>query len=71
MARYTGPKDRISRRFLVPLFGSSRALERRNYPPGQHGLRGGRRKKSDYAIALGEKQKLKFQYGVLEKQNEI
>ena len=68
MARYTGPKDRISRRFLVPLFGSSRALERRNYPPGQHGLRGGRRKKSDYAIALGEKQKLKFQYGVLEKQ---
>jgi small subunit ribosomal protein S4 len=68
MARYTGPKDRISRRFLVPLFGSSRALERRNYPPGQHGLRAGRRKKSDYAIALGEKQKLKFQYGVLEKQ---
>ena len=68
MARYTGPKDRISRRFLVPLFGSSRALERRNYPPGQHGLRAGRRKKSEYAIALGEKQKLKFQYGVLEKQ---
>lgn len=68
MARYIGPKDRISRRFLTPLFGSSRALERRNYPPGQHGLRAGRRKKSDYAIALGEKQKLKFQYGVLEKQ---
>ena len=68
MARYTGPKDKISRRFLTPLFGSSRALERRNYPPGQHGLRAGRRKKSDYAIALGEKQKLKFQYGVLEKQ---
>ncbi|MFM1561676.1 MAG: 30S ribosomal protein S4 [Roseibacillus sp.] len=68
MARYTGPKDRISRRFLVPLFGSSRALERRNYPPGQHGLRAGRRKKSEYAIALGEKQKLKFQYGILEKQ---
>lgn len=68
MARYTGPKDKISRRFLTPLFGSSRALERRAYPPGQHGLRAGRRKKSDYAIALGEKQKLKFQYGVLEKQ---
>ena len=68
MARYTGPKDKISRRFLTPLFGSSRALERRNYPPGQHGLRGARRKKSDYSIALGEKQKLKFQYGVLEKQ---
>ena len=68
MARYIGPKDKISRRFLTPLFGSSRALERRAYPPGQHGLRAGRRKKSDYAIALGEKQKLKFQYGVLEKQ---
>ena len=68
MARYTGPKDRISRRFLTPLFGSSRALERRAYPPGQHGLRAGRRKKSEYAIALGEKQKLKYQFGVLEKQ---
>jgi small subunit ribosomal protein S4 len=52
----------------VPLFGPSKALERRNYPPGPHGLRSGRRKKSDYAIALGEKQKLKFIYGVLEKQ---
>ncbi len=68
MARYTGPKDKISRRFGVPLFGPSKALERRNYPPGPHGLRSGRRKKSDYAIALGEKQKLKFIYGVLEKQ---
>lgn len=68
MARYTGPKDKICRRFLTPLFGSSRALERRAYPPGQHGLRAGRRKKSEYAIALGEKQKLKFQFGVLEKQ---
>lgn len=68
MARYTGPKDRIARRFLTPLFGSSRALERRAYPPGQHGLRAGRRKKSEYAVALGEKQKLKFQFGVLEKQ---
>ncbi|NNC87442.1 MAG: 30S ribosomal protein S4 [Akkermansiaceae bacterium] len=68
MARYTGPKDKISRRFLTPLFGSSRALERRNYPPGQHGLRSGRRKKSDYAVALGEKQKLRYQYGVLERQ---
>lgn len=68
MARYTGPKDRISRRFLTPLFGSSRALERRAYPPGQHGLRAGRRKKSEYAVALGEKQKLKYQFGVLEKQ---
>lgn len=68
MARYTGPKDKISRRFGTPLFGPSKALERRNYPPGPHGLRSGRRKKSDYAIALGEKQKLKFIYGVLEKQ---
>ena len=68
MARYTGPKDKVSRRFGVPLFGPSKALERRNYPPGPHGLRSGRRKKSDYAIALGEKQKLKFIYGVLEKQ---
>ena len=68
MARYTGPKDKISRRFLTPIFGSSRALERRNYPPGQHGLRGARRKKSEYSVALGEKQKLKYQYGILEKQ---
>jgi len=68
MARYTGPRDKISRRFGVALFGPSKALERRSYPPGQHGLRGGRRKKSDYSIALGEKQKLRMQYGLLEKQ---
>lgn len=68
MARYIGPKDKINRRFGVALFGPSKALERRNFPPGQHGLRAGRRKKSDYAVALGEKQKLRFQYGVLEKQ---
>ncbi|MBB5352676.1 small subunit ribosomal protein S4 [Haloferula luteola] len=68
MARYTGPRAKISRRFGVALFGSSKALERRNFPPGQHGLRAGRKKKSDYSIALGEKQKLRFQYGVLEKQ---
>jgi len=68
MARYTGPRAKISRRFGVALFGSSKALERRNFPPGQHGLRAGRKKKSDYAVALGEKQKLRFQYGVLEKQ---
>ena len=68
MARYTGPRDKISRRFGVALFGRSKALERRSYPPGQHGLRGGRRKKSDYSIALGEKQKLRMQYGLLEKQ---
>lgn len=68
MARFTGPKDKIARRFGVALFGPSKALERRNYPPGPHGMRSGRRKKSDYAIALGEKQKLKLQYGILEKQ---
>jgi small subunit ribosomal protein S4 len=68
MARYTGPKTRVSRRYGVPLFGSSKALERKNYPPGMHGPRGSRRKQSDYAIALGEKQKLRYQYGLLERQ---
>jgi len=68
MARYTGPRTRISRRFGVPLFGSSKYLERRNFPPGQHGIRAGRKKKSEYSVALGEKQKLRFQYGVLERQ---
>jgi len=68
MARYLGPKTKISRRFGVALFGSNKSFERKNYPPGMHGARGSRRKKSDYAVALGEKQKLKFQYGVLEKQ---
>src|SRR3954453_6030090 len=68
MARYTGPKTKVSRRYGVPLFGSSKALERKNYPPGIHGPRGSRRKQSDYAIALGEKQKLRYQYGLLEKQ---
>ncbi|MGY8689433.1 MAG: 30S ribosomal protein S4, partial [Verrucomicrobiales bacterium] len=51
MARYIGPKQKISRRFGVPIFGTSRSLEKRNYPPGQHGLRAGRRKKSEYAVA--------------------
>ena len=68
MARYTGPKDKISRRFGVPLFGPTKALETKNYGPGMHGPKGGRRKSSDYAIALAEKQKLRFQYGVLERQ---
>ncbi len=68
MARYTGPSDRISRRFGVALFGPSKALERRPYPPGQHGARGARKKRSDYGVALNEKQKLRFQYGLLEKQ---
>jgi small subunit ribosomal protein S4 len=68
MARYTGPKSRISRRFGVALFGPSKALERKNYPPGMHGPKGSRRKQSEYAVALAEKQKLRFQYGLMERQ---
>jgi len=68
MARYTGPKTKISRRFGVPIFGPSKALERKNYGPGMHGPKGSRRKQSDYAIALAEKQKLRYQYGLLERQ---
>lgn len=68
MARYTGPKDKISRRFGIPLFGTTKTLEQKNYPPGMHGPKGSRRKQSDYSIALAEKQKLRFQYGVLERQ---
>ncbi len=68
MARYLGPKTKVSRRFGENIAGSARALERKGYPPGMHGPKAGRKKKSDYAIALGEKQKLKFQYGLLERQ---
>jgi len=68
MARNTDPTTKISRRYGVPLFGTSKTLERKNYGPGQHGPRGSRRKMSDYAVALGEKQKLRHQYGVLERQ---
>jgi len=68
MARNTGPTDRIARRYGVALFGPSKALERRPYPPGQHGARGARRKHSDYSVALAEKQKLRLQYGLMEKQ---
>lgn len=68
MARYTGPKSKISRRYGVPLFGPTKALERKNYPPGMHGPKGARRKLSDYATALAEKQKLRFQYGLMERQ---
>jgi small subunit ribosomal protein S4 len=68
MARYTGPKTKISRRYGVLLGGSPRAFENKSYPPGMHGPKGARRKLSDYATALAEKQKLRFQYGVLERQ---
>ena len=67
MARYTGPKTRISRRFGLYLLGSGKALERRNFPPGQHGPKS-RRKFSEYAVGLNEKQKLRYIYGLLERQ---
>lgn len=69
MARYTGPKARISRRFNEPILGESKALQKKNYPPGQHG-KGKKRKQSEYAVQLAEKQKAKFIYGVLERQFE-
>src|SRR6187397_174280 len=68
MGRYTGPKTKVSRRYGVPLFGPTKALEHKNYPPGMHGPKGSRRKQSEYSVALAEKQKLRYQYGVLEKQ---
>lgn len=67
MARYRGPKQKIARRFKEPIFGPSKALERKPHPPGQHG-RGRRQKESEYAIQLKEKQKAKYTYGLLERQ---
>ncbi len=67
MARYTGPKQKRARRFKEPIFGPSKALERKPYGPGQHG-RSRQMKKSEYAIQLEQKQKAKYTYGVLEKQ---
>ena len=67
MARYTGPRVRISRRFGVPIFGPSKYLERRNYGPGVHGPKS-RRKHTDYGLGLIEKQKLRYYYGLMEKQ---
>ena len=67
MARYTGPKSKISRKYGEPIFGDTKALEKKPHPPGQHG-RGRRRKKSEYAVQLSEKQKAKFLYGILERQ---
>ncbi|NLN25222.1 MAG: 30S ribosomal protein S4 [Bacteroidetes bacterium] len=68
MARYTGPKTKIARKFGEPIFGSDKSFEKRNYPPGQHGNSRRRGKKSEYAIQLNEKQKARYTYGILERQ---
>ena len=67
MARYTGPKSRIARRFGEAIFGPDKVLSKRNFPPGQHG-NNRRKKTSEYGVMLAEKQKAKYTYGVLEKQ---
>ena len=67
MARYTGPKTRIARKFGEAIFGADKVLSKKNYPPGQHG-NNRRRKTSEYGVMLAEKQKAKYTYGVLEKQ---
>src|SRR5690554_3861905 len=67
MARYTGPKSKIARKFNEPILGPSKALLKKAFPPGMHG-RGRRKKQSEYAIQLAEKQKVKYTYGVLERQ---
>src|SRR6185295_19311351 len=68
MARYIGPKSRIARKFREPIFGPDKSFEKKNYPPGQHGLMKKRSKQSEYAVQLQEKQKVKYTYGILERQ---
>jgi small subunit ribosomal protein S4 len=68
MARYLGPKSKIARKFREPIFGPDKALEKKNYPPGMHGLAKKRMKQSEYAVQLAEKQKAKYTYGILERQ---
>ena len=69
MARYTGPKSKIARKFGEAIFGDDKAFEKKNYPPGHHGNNRRRGKKSEYAIQLMEKQKAKYTYGILERCN--
>lgn len=68
MARYTGPRSKIARKFRQPIYGPDKALEKKNYPPGQHGINKKRMKQSEYAMQLQEKQKAKYTYGILERQ---
>jgi len=68
MARYTGPTTKIARKFGDPIFGVDKHFEKKNYPPGQHGINKKRRKLSEYGLQLKEKQKAKYTYGVLERQ---
>lgn len=68
MARYTGPTSKVARKFGEPIFGPDKVLEKKNYPPGMHGISKRRKKVSEYGTQLMEKQKAKFTYGVLEKQ---
>jgi small subunit ribosomal protein S4 len=68
MARYTGPKTRIARKFGEPIFGADKSFEKKNFPPGQHGIAKKRKKTSEYGVQLAEKQKAKYTYGVLERQ---
>ena len=68
MARYTGPTTKIARKFGEPIYGADKDFEKRNYPPGQHGLASKRKKQREYGIQLKEKQKVKYMYGVLERQ---
>ncbi len=68
MARYTGPKTKIARKFGEPIFGADKYFEKRNFPPGQHGLAKKRKKTSEYGTQLKEKQKVKYTYGILERQ---
>src|ERR1700757_595219 len=70
MARYIGPKSKIARKFKEPIFGPDKALEKKNYPPGQHGLSKKRAKQSEYSVQLTEKQKAKYTYCILERQFE-